>query len=374
MHYNWRFGMYFAIPLFIVSIKNILQKGINKRGFEIWIIPLFVLLECFYMFKGIDNGEGMGLLSRHFYIACIAIVALGINLNKQQLIDISRITLIGLSVYIFINLAYYIFMYRFYTDSIFDCLSFTKKYLTYDTNIDASMKFLEWSHSNHHGINMWVFTSVFILSYLVDRKYRILQPFEMLLPFLLIILFAIVNHSRYGFVLMFVSFTFIGFFEMNRYFKGNIFIRLLTKATIIIYELSMILSVVFIERLDINRYHIYANSFETIRKYHFLGAGTGFDSVIRTNIEGHESVPHSHNLYISSMVDTGFFGVLLWLFLFLFLMYKGYSTRNHIMLAFALIIYPFTFVDSPTYVMLSVPVFFIVLSIAMSIDKKELPL
>lgn len=105
-----------------------------------------------------------------------------------------------------------------------------------------------------------------------------------------------------------------------------------------------------------------------------MGAGTGFDNVVRTNIEGHDEVPHSHNLYISSMVDTGILGALLQLFLLLYMMYYGYRTRNYIMLAFAIVIYPFTFIDSPTYVMISVPVYFSLLAIAMSIDKKELPL
>lgn len=374
MPYNWRFGMYCAIPLFFIATKNILYGKIIKRGIVVWIIPLFVLLETLYLFKGEDNGEGLALLSRHLYLAGITLIAYGINLKKENLRDIVRISMPALSVFIFISLAYYTFMYSFYTENIYDCITLNKYYLSYDRGIDASLKFIEWSHSNHHGIDMWIFVSVYIMSYISDRK-RMLSDGIMIFAFpLIVLLFCLVNQSRYGFVLLGIIFSFIFIYEMNKFLHDNIIVKYITKSVITLYVFLMLSSCFFIEKMDINRYNIYKDSWNTIKKCHFMGAGTGFDNVVRTNIEGHDEVPHSHNLYISSMVDTGILGALLQLFLLLYMMYYGYRTRNYIMLAFAIVIYPFTFIDSPTYVMISVPVYFSLLAIAMSIDKKELPL
>lgn len=374
MPYNWRFGMYSAIPLLLIAVKNIILGKINKRGLEVWIIPMFVLLEILYLFKGVDNHEGLPLLSRHLYLLGITIISYGINLNKDKLVDIARISLVSLSVFIFINIAYYVFIYHFYTENIFDCLTFSKNYLSYNPDIDASLKFMEWSHSNHHGIDMWIFSSIYIMAYIINRKYKILNTAGLIAFPLLMTVFCFINQSRYGFILLGVIFSFIMLYELNMLFSRKKIVGIFTKLIIVLYTLSMLSSLIFIEKMDFTRYKIYKNSWYIIKEYSFMGAGTGFDNVPKTNIEGLDEVPHSHNLYISSMVDTGILGAALQLFFILYIMYYGYRRKNRIMLAFGIIIYPFTFVDSPTYVMISVPVYFSLLSIAMSIDKKELPL
>ncbi len=140
----------------------------------------------------------------------------------------------------------------------------------------------------------------------------------------------------------------------------------------ILLGFGLLVGFVYQERalfVDELRLELYQSAIKAIKAYPILGQGSGAEKYLFVSKDG-VSFPHTHNFFLSMMVNFGLLG-LSWTMLFIISMMRG-MLNNKSLLAFGVFLLPLLLIDSPFTASVFLMLMLMLLFLLSLISEKEI--
>ncbi len=266
------------------------------------------------------------------------------RLKSETIYYMSRLVF-SLILFLITGLILYIFWFSLF--NLKDILAFLRFPLDkmYIHDVLFFLDYSYWVYFDFHPSYAFLMSSVaFLIALFPPKSIKKLEQrtfkYELILFFILIILFQLVTHLRYG--LLFIC----ALLSICFYAKYETYCFQILKRYAWLLALLFVggLTFVYIQQdifIDTYRWTLYQDTWAKIKAHLPLGLGTGADSKMLIYPLG-----HAHNLLLSMMFNYGILGVL-WVIVYLFSLLKGALQGNKPLMFFSLLTLPLMIIDSP---------------------------
>ncbi len=327
----------------IGELRSNLKAKIKEIPIYVWCLPALFLLNLLGL---LWQKQPIFPNTADKYLPCL-LLPLSLLLYRPKLQSVyaaARFVLPFILAFLSLYLIYAQLYHLFYFDKLWAWLLHPLS-VEYQREIfhDYTYKlFSDWLDFNHPSYVLLSILPIFFIS-VFTKKRDVTVKFEELVFVCLSFLFVGLTHLRYGicFVLLMTIFCFykpyVGMFGrvLRRYFYVPILI--LVGLAAFIYKEQDLFS-------DNLRFELYINAIKQIKAFPILGQGSGAESKLFFKpFDGFFA--HTHNLFLSMMVNFGLLG-LIWCLALLRSMLSSYK-KNKALFSFTLFFIPLMLIDNP---------------------------
>lgn len=294
-------------------IHAISQKKINVKN-----STLYVFLGVFFMLILFGRPSTFSVVEKQLSFLLFAIVSSTIILPKYRVYKFYTMFMLILNAIMLASaVGFLIWFNEFYALEITDYFGDIK---TYNSNIR------KWFYYDHAAfLSFFGLIGVLFLHKLYDRKdlnFKLLCLYHILL-----FLFIVFIGTR-------ICLLIYGVFLLNMIVKWNDKKRILINT--IVFLLFALILTFYIQEIDINRHHLWSVSWEAIKEKPFFGFGLGqSDAILHNNNFINKagftralSFNHSHNQFITFLLEIGIVGVSLLFGALVYFLYKTKVYKN----------------------------------------------
>lgn len=296
-----------------------LVNAIRKKRIELKKPNLIMLMVMFCVLILFGRPLSFSFAEKLFALLVFALISATIQFPKYKIYRYYTIIMLGLNAIIVASAISFLIWFReFYA---FDISEYFTNIKHYNSNIR------KWFYYDHAAyLSLFGLIGV-IFAHILYHKKTLTLPL-LYLYHILLFLFIVLTGTRIS-LLIYVVFLFNMTISLN--IKNRILINTL------LYVVFTVMLGFYLPKIDSNRHHLWSVTWEAIKEKPWFGYGLGqSNSILHDAYFIHKagySAPlrfnHSHNQYLTFLLEIGAIGLSVLLIGIFYLLYKTKSYRNH---------------------------------------------
>lgn len=288
----------------------------------------YVLIAIFCWLVLFGRPSSLSVIDKQWALPLFGVVSMTISLPKRKTYKYFVFTMLILNAVIVASSINFLFWFNdFYALGILD---YFKDIKIYSSNVR------DWLYYDHAA-----FLSFFgLIGLLFLHELRNKEELDKKIVYLyhtLLVLLIILIGSR-------ICLLIYAIFLLNSLMKWNIKRRILINSLLFVSVTALLF--IYIQKVDLNRYHLWSVSWEAIKGNPWLGYGLGKSDELLHNIDFINSagftealrLNHSHNQFITFFLEIGILGVLAIVLTIFYFLYstKQYKNKSLVLFLFGL--------------------------------------